>query len=86
MFKRRAHGYNGYGMMLAEIGLPPGADVDRASLDHTMKESNWGLDQYDVLPDKLVIYLWPRAGKDAIPVQIQTAFRNKSPDRAIRHL
>jgi hypothetical protein len=26
-------GFHGYGMMLAEIGLPPGADVDRASLD-----------------------------------------------------
>jgi uncharacterized protein YfaS (alpha-2-macroglobulin family) len=52
---------NGYGMMLAEIGLPPGADVDRASLDRAMKESDWGLDRYDVLPDKLVVYLWPRA-------------------------
>ena len=26
-------GFRGYGMMLAEIGLPPGADVDRASLE-----------------------------------------------------
>lgn len=25
-------GFKGYGMMLAEIGLPPGADVDRAAI------------------------------------------------------
>ena len=25
--------FRGYGMLLAEIGLPPGADVDRASLE-----------------------------------------------------
>jgi hypothetical protein len=49
-------GFRGYGMLLAEIGLPPGADVDRQSLDHA------GIDHYDVLPDRLVIYLWPRAG------------------------
>ena len=48
--------------MLAEIGLPPGADVDRASLDRAVKESGWGIDQYDVLPDRLVVYLWPQAG------------------------
>jgi A-macroglobulin TED domain/Alpha-2-macroglobulin family/MG2 domain/Carboxypeptidase regulatory-like domain/A-macroglobulin receptor binding domain/Macroglobulin domain MG3 len=55
-------GFRGYGMMLAEIGLPPGADVDRASLDSAMKGSDWSISQYDVLPDRLVVYLWPRAG------------------------
>jgi uncharacterized protein YfaS (alpha-2-macroglobulin family) len=55
-------GFRGYGMLLAEIGLPPGADVDRASLDRAIKESEWGFDQYDVLPDRLVVYLWPQAG------------------------
>jgi hypothetical protein len=55
-------GFRGYGMMLAEIGLPPGADVDRASLDQAMKESDWGITQYDVLPDRVIVYLWPRAG------------------------
>ena len=33
-------GLRGYGMMLAEIGLPPGADVDRASLETAMKGSD----------------------------------------------
>ncbi|MFL6276964.1 MAG: MG2 domain-containing protein [Blastocatellia bacterium] len=55
-------GFQGYGMMLAEIGLPPGADVDRASLERAMTESNWEVSQYDVLPDRLIVYLWPRAG------------------------
>ena len=49
-------------MMLAEIGLPPGADVDRASLERAMKESNGAINHYEVLPDRLVVYLWPRAG------------------------
>jgi hypothetical protein len=59
-------GHQGYGqmfgMMLAEIGLPPGADVDRASLEQAAKESNRGLNHYDVLPDRVIVYLWPRAG------------------------
>lgn len=55
-------GSRGYGMMLAEIGLPPGADVDRASLETAMKASDGGISQYDVLPDRVILYLWPRAG------------------------
>ncbi|HEY6402852.1 MAG TPA: alpha-2-macroglobulin family protein, partial [Blastocatellia bacterium] len=55
-------GHEGYGMMLAEIGLPPGADVDRESLERAAKDSNWSLNHYDVLPDRLIVYLWPRAG------------------------
>jgi hypothetical protein len=55
-------GHAGYGMLLAEIGLPPGADVDRASLEKAMKESGWTFSRYDILPDRLVVYLWPQAG------------------------
>ncbi|MBC8032194.1 MAG: carboxypeptidase regulatory-like domain-containing protein [Pyrinomonadaceae bacterium] len=54
--------YSRYGMMLAEIGLPPGADVDRASLESAMKASGGALSHYDVLPDRVVVYLWPRSG------------------------
>lgn len=53
---------DGYGMLLAEIGLPPGADVDRASLELAMKADGWSLSQYDILPDRLIVYLWPRTG------------------------
>ena len=48
--------------MLAEIGLPPGADVDRSSLETAMTSSGWSLTRYDVLPDRVVVYIWPRAG------------------------
>jgi hypothetical protein len=55
-------GFRGYGMLLGEIGLPPGAEVDRASLEAAMKASGWDINQYDVLPDRLIVYLWPHAG------------------------
>lgn len=54
-------GHRGYGMLLAEIGLPPGTDVDRPSLQKAMQE-HISICQYDILPDRLVLYLWPRAG------------------------
>ena len=48
--------------MIAEIGLPPGADVDRKVLDDVIRNSGWTISHYDVLPDRLVLYLWPHAG------------------------
>ena len=53
--------FRGYGMMLAEVGLPPGAEVDRSSLEAAAKTVP-GLDSYEVQPDRVVFYLWPRAG------------------------
>jgi hypothetical protein len=55
-------GHQGYGMLLAEVGLPPGAEVDRVSLEKVKSEMGWGLNQYDILPDRVVFYLWPQAG------------------------
>lgn len=52
-------GKNHYGMLLAEIGLPPGADVDRESLEKAMTELGWSFSRYDILPDRLIVYLWP---------------------------
>lgn len=54
-------GFSGYGMLLAEIGTPPGADVDREALQEAMKGSN-GISRYDVLPDRVVVYMWARGG------------------------
>jgi hypothetical protein len=68
-------GYGGYGMLLAEVGLPPGADVDRASLERAMKESGWNFTRYDILPDRLVVYLWPNAGGTAFEFKFRTRFR-----------
>lgn len=54
-------GFQGYGMLLAEIGLPPGVDVDRASLEAAV-DSGYGVMHYDILPDRVILYLWPKAG------------------------
>lgn len=54
-------GFRGYGMLLAEIGVPPGADVSRESLEKSF-ESDWSLSRYEVLPDRIVVYMWAKAG------------------------
>ncbi|HEY8563502.1 MAG TPA: MG2 domain-containing protein [Pyrinomonadaceae bacterium] len=47
---------NQFGMVLTEIGLPPGADVDRGSLERAKADSYFS--SFDVLPDRIVIYSW----------------------------
>ena len=54
-------GFQGYGMLLAEIGTPPGADVSRESLEKAI-ESDWSISRYDILPDRIVLYMWSKAG------------------------
>ena len=54
-------GFQGYGMLLAEIGIPPGADVSRESLQQAM-ETDWSVSRYDILPDKIVVYMWAKSG------------------------
>lgn len=66
--------FRGYGMMLAEIGLPPGAEVDRASLEKAMKDSGWDVNQFDVQPDRVIVYLWPRAGGTSFSFSFTTRF------------
>jgi hypothetical protein len=66
-------GYRGYGMMLAEVGLPPGADVDRDSLENAM-QGNYAVYRYDVLPDRVVLYLWPEAGGSSFSFRFRPRF------------
>jgi hypothetical protein len=54
-------GHQGYGMLLAEIGTPPGADVSRESLQAAI-ESDWSISRYDILPDRIVVYMWSKPG------------------------
>jgi hypothetical protein len=54
-------GFTGYGMLLAEIGTPPGANVSRESLQEAM-DADWSISNYDILPDRIVIYMWSKAG------------------------
>lgn len=64
-------GFRSYGMLIAEIGLPPGVEVDRASLERAKEESGWSFSHYDVLPDRVVAYVWPRGGG----IKFEFAFR-----------
>jgi hypothetical protein len=66
-------GYRGYGMMLAEVGLPPGADVDRESLENAV-QGNYAVYRYDVLPDRVVLYLWPEAGGSTFSFHFRPRF------------
>ena len=54
-------GSRGHGMMIAEVGVPPGVDVDRESLLKQLSETGWELSSFDVLPDRVIAYVWPRA-------------------------
>lgn len=72
-------GSRGYGMLLGEIGLPPGAEVDRESLDKIMAGNNWALDRYDILPDRLIVYVWPYAGGS----KFQFIFRPRFAEKAL---
>jgi len=53
--------FRGYGMMIAEIGLPPGAEVDRGVLEDIVGDARSGVDSYEVAPDHAKFYVWPRA-------------------------
>jgi hypothetical protein len=66
-------GFRGYGMMLAEVGIPPGAEVDRESLERSLQERS-GPDRYDVLPDRVIFYLWPSAGGSDFTFQFRPRF------------
>lgn len=53
--------FRGYGMMIAEIGLPPGAEVDRGTLTELLDRPDTGVDSFEVAPGRVTLYLWPRA-------------------------
>jgi uncharacterized protein YfaS (alpha-2-macroglobulin family) len=57
----RRFGTEGFGMMLAEVGLPPGADVDRGSLGRLL--DSWTISRYELQPDRIVFYLWSTAAE-----------------------
>ncbi|HEY3739906.1 MAG TPA: MG2 domain-containing protein [Bryobacteraceae bacterium] len=53
--------FRGYGMMIATVGLPPGAEVDRGMLESLIHDGKSGVDSYEVEPDHVTFYVWPRA-------------------------
>jgi len=72
--------FRGYGMMIGEIGIPPGAEVDRSSLQAAVKD--WTITQYDVLPDRVVVYLWPKAGGVSFNFKFRPRFGLKAKNAA----
>jgi hypothetical protein len=65
--------FRGYGMMIAEIGLPPGAEVDRGTLDDAE------VDSYEVAPDHVTFYVWPNANDS----KFSFTFRPRYGERAL---
>jgi uncharacterized protein YfaS (alpha-2-macroglobulin family) len=60
-------------MMLAEVGLPPGAEVDRASLEEA--ETSLGVSGYEIRPDRVVFYLWPVAAGTSFGFDFRMRYR-----------
>jgi hypothetical protein len=67
-------GFRGYGMLLAEIGTPPGADVSRESLEAAL-QNDWSLSRYDILPDRIVLYMWSKAGGTHFQFKFRPRYR-----------
>lgn len=53
----RRFGSRSFSMLLTEVGLPPGADVDRTSPAKIL--DTWTIGRYELQADRIVIYLWP---------------------------
>ncbi|MBI3403963.1 MAG: hypothetical protein HY046_00705 [Acidobacteria bacterium] len=67
-----------HGMYVAEVGLPPGSEVDRASLDRVVLNSMNAVNSYDVLPDRVIFYVWPNYGQ----TELSFTFRSRYALRA----
>jgi A-macroglobulin receptor binding domain len=63
--------FRGFGMLIAEVGLPPGAEVDRGILQALVDGWKNGVDAYEVAPDHVTFYVWPQAAG----VDFRFAFR-----------
>jgi hypothetical protein len=61
-------------MMITGIGLPPGAEVDRSSLEKLIEDGTGGINQYEVLPDRVLFYLWPHAGGASFQFSLSAKF------------
>jgi hypothetical protein len=66
------------GMLIAEIGLPPGADVDRASLSALLDRPGMGIDSFEVAPDRVTVYVWPRLSDTGFHFYFRPRFAMKA--------
>jgi hypothetical protein len=60
------------GMLLLEIGLPPGADVDRTSLEAAIARREFS--SYEIQPDRIVVYAWSYNDKTEFDFKFRTRF------------
>ncbi|MCX6624245.1 MAG: hypothetical protein NTY38_24920, partial [Acidobacteria bacterium] len=74
--------WRGNGMMIAEVGLPPGAEVDRGTLAALVGNSQFGVDAFEAAPDRVTFYLWPRAAGSRFRFLFRPRYAMKA--RAVR--
>jgi hypothetical protein len=67
-------GFRGYGMAIAEIGLPPGADVDRGILEDVVN-AGVGVNSFEVASDHVTFYVWPRASDSKFTFVFRPRYR-----------
>jgi hypothetical protein len=65
-------------MLIAEIGLPPGVEVDRGILAGIMSDPKNGVDSFEVMPDRVTFYIWPRAGDSTFAFVFRPRFAMKA--------
>jgi hypothetical protein len=70
-------------MLLLEAGIPPGAEVDRARLTDLVRDGQQGIHAYELQPDRVIFYLWPRWGADNAGVHFSFRFRPRYGIRAV---
>jgi hypothetical protein len=70
--------FRGYGMMIADIGLPPGAEVDRGTLQSIVDDSKSGVDSFEVAPGHVTFYVWPRAADSRFQFVFRPRFAMKA--------
>jgi A-macroglobulin receptor binding domain len=70
--------FRGYGMLIAEIGLPPGSEVDRGTLASVVDDTHTGVDSFEVAPDHVTLYIWPRAADSKFRFVFRPRFAMKA--------
>ena len=66
--------FRGYGMLIARIGLPPGSEVDRGTLAAVVADPRASVDDFEVGPDAVTSYLWPRAADNTFSFVFRPRF------------
>lgn len=70
--------FPGRGMMIAEIGLPPGVEVDRGTLEDILADPWSGVDSFEVAPDHVTFYIWPQTSQSRFHFIFRPRFAMKA--------